>query len=555
MKLSLKLLSFVVLSVSLIAMSLGVALSAGPPVVTPGSDPTAVHLGAVRYRELVTGNDAEVYLGIPDLGDAGRRTETDLTWGTSNTISMIYDSVLDKLTTTVDNGTSDWTLEYPNYSDNVRDLIFVGSQALADEALSKLNYMQINIRLQEGSPAQVSLDDVSLDGNPLGSFAGGNHQTLSWQVNGYSLSSGFTLTGTLNISNVSSPSAELNKIDITIGNVNTDTFAPTVSNVAAAPNPQTGGGIVTLTALVDDSSSGDSIIQSADYKLGTGAWTPMSTADGTFDSPTENVTAVLAAPIIDGPYSLCVRGTDSTNNTSADQCITLNVDSQGPLSSAVAVLPLKVGGGGNVDLTATIDDSTTGGSDIQSAEYSLNGVDWSAMAAQDGTFYSPSEAVSASFTSPTVHGNVNVCVRGTDAAGNTGTQSCTTLTVDSQGPLTSNVLLDPNPADTLAQVTLTADVDDATTGNSNLAAAEYQVAGGSWSPMQAQDGISDSPFEAVTIHFSAPDSPPSAEICVRGSDSFGNTGTAVCEQLEITGTSAGPAALYLPILIRNYTSP
>ena len=154
MKLSLKFLTFVVLSVALLAMSLGVALSAGTPVVTPGSDPSAVHLGAVRYRELATGNDAEVYLGIPDLGDAGRRTETDLIWGTSNTISMIYDSVLDKLTTTVDNGTSDWTLEYPNYSDNVRDLIFGGNQALADEALSKLNYMQINIRLQEGSPGQ-----------------------------------------------------------------------------------------------------------------------------------------------------------------------------------------------------------------------------------------------------------------------------------------------------------------------------------------------------------------------------------------------------------------
>ncbi len=77
MKLSLKLFSFVVLSLALITMTLGVALSAGTPVVTPGSDPTAVHLGGVRYRELATGNDAEVYLGIPDLGDAGRRTETE----------------------------------------------------------------------------------------------------------------------------------------------------------------------------------------------------------------------------------------------------------------------------------------------------------------------------------------------------------------------------------------------------------------------------------------------------------------------------------------------
>ncbi len=555
MKLSLKFLSFVVFSVALIAMSLGVALSAGTPVVTPGSDPSAVHLGAVRYRELATGADSEVYLGIPDLGDAARRTETNLTWGASNAITLTYDSVLDKLSTTMHNGTTEWTLEYPSYSDNVRDLVFGGSQALADEALSKLNYMQIDIRLQEGTPAQVSLDNVSLDSNPLGNFTGVNKATTSWQVNGYDLSSGFTITGTLNMANVTSPSAELNWINITFGNVDADTFAPTVSSVAVVPNPQTGGGIVTLTATVDDSSSGGSLIQSADYKLGTGAWTPMGAADGNFDSPTENVTAVLAAPVVDGPYNLCVRGTDSASNTSADQCITLNVDSLGPITSAVAVLPLKVGGGVNVDLTATVDDSTTGGSDIQSAEYSLNGVDWSPMAAQDGTFDSPSEAVSASFTSPAAHGDVDVCVRGTDAAGNTGSQSCTILTVDSMGPLTSAVFLDPNPADALAQVTLTADVDDSTTGNSNLASAEYQVTGGTWSPMAAQDGTFDSPNEAVIVQFAAPDSPPFVEICVRGSDGIGNTGSAICDQLEVTGIPAGPVSLYLPIQFRDYTNP
>ena len=97
-------------------------------------------------------------------------------------------------------------------------------------------------------------------------------------------------------SDVSSPSAELNNVDITIGNVNTDTFAPTVSSVGAAPNPQTGSGSVTLTAVVDDNSTGGSIIQSVEYNIGGGAWTPMSAADGAFDSTTENVTATVAAP-------------------------------------------------------------------------------------------------------------------------------------------------------------------------------------------------------------------------------------------------------------------
>jgi len=348
-----------------------------------------VLLGAVRYRELATGNDSEVFLGVPDLGDATHRTETNLTWGTSISITLTYDQSLDKLTTNVNNGTTDWTLEYLNYSDNVRDLVYAGSQALADEALGKLNYLQVDIRLQEGTPAQVSLDDVNLDVNPLGSFTGVNKATASWQVNGYDLSSGFTLSGVLNLANVSSPSAELNKVDISFGTVNADVFAPTVSNVAAAPNPQTGGSSATLNATVDDTISGGSIIQSADYRIGSGTWLSMSAADGNFDSATENVTANLSAPTPDGPYSLCVRGTDSANNTSTEQCTTLNVDSQGPLVSSVLVVPAKSGGNASVDLTATVDDTTTGGSNIQTAEYSTNGVDWTGMSADDGIFDSP----------------------------------------------------------------------------------------------------------------------------------------------------------------------
>jgi hypothetical protein len=73
--------------------------------------------------------------------------------------------------------------------------------------------------------------------------------------------------------------------------------------------------------------------------------------------------------------------------------------------------------------------------------------------------------------------------------------------------------------------------------------------------MAAQDGTFDSPNEAVTAQFTAPDSSPTIEVCVRGSDTFGNTGSAVCDQLEVSSIPAGPAPLYLPIQFRDYTSP
>ncbi|MGW8226631.1 MAG: hypothetical protein ACWGOY_12905 [Anaerolineales bacterium] len=556
MKFLFKFVSFIVISLALVGMTLGVALSAGTPVVIPGFDPTAVLLGGVRYRELATGNDDEVFLGVPDLGDGTHRSQTNLVWGSSNDLTFTYDPILDKLSTTVDNGTSSWTLDYLDFSDQVRDLLYGGNQGMADEALNRLNYLQISLRMGESSPAQLSLEDVSLDGYALGNFTGVNHETMDWQVNGYDLFSGFTLTGTLNLSNVNSPSAELNKISITFGYVNTDTSAPEITNVVATPNPVIGGGNVTLTASVDDSGSGGSIIQSAEYNLEGGAWTPMSAADGTLDSPTENVTASFVAPTSDGPYSVCVHGTDSAINTSLDQCITLNVDSQGPLTSTVQVDPQKVGGGENVNLTALVDDSTMGGSNIQSAEYSLNGVDWNPMNPEDTSFDSATESVVASFLSPVMSGEINVCVRGTDAAGNTGIQACTNLAVDAQGPLTTIIIIDPNPADAANQVDLSASLDDSSTGNSNLTSAEFQVDSGPWVPMLAQDGTFNSPTEQVTAQFTAPQSTSTVEICVRGTDFYGNTGSTDCNQLEISGgVPADPPLLYLPILVSNFSSP
>jgi hypothetical protein len=554
MNFSLKFVAFILISFTLITYSLGVALSAGTPIVTPGSDPAAQHLGGLIYRDLTTGKASDFYLGIPDLDDSTHRTQVYFDYGTSNSFTFSYDPILDILTTTVNSGAGEITLEYPNYSTNLRDLIFGGNQALTNEALSNLNYLQIDIRLGENTPAKLSLDDVYLDGISLGSFSGTTHKTVSWQINDYDFSEGFILTGMLNLIDINSPSPKLNNVELTFGLVNMDTEAPTITTVVATPNPVTGVGNVNLTTTVDDSGSGGSIIQSAEYNLDGGAWTPMSATDGTFDSPTENVNASFVAPTSDGPYSLCVHGTDSANNTSLDQCITLNVDSQGPLTSTVQVDPQKVGGGENVDLTALVDDSTTGGSNIQSAEFSLNGVDWNLMNAQDSSFDSATESVVAAFLSPVASGDIIVCVRGTDAGSNTGAQACTNLVVDAEGP-ESIIDVSPNPADAGGQVNLFAGVDDSFTGNSNLTSAEYQVDGGLWTPMLAQDGTFNSPAEQVRAHFTAPQSASMIVLCVRGTDIYGNTGPTDCMELEISGGSAVPPPLYLPIVVSNYSSP
>jgi hypothetical protein len=105
-------------------------------------------------------------------------------------------------------------------------------------------------------------------------------------------------------------------------------------------------------------------------------------------------------------------------------------DTTGPIASAVAAAPNPAVSGDTITVTATIDDSTTGASNIASAEYNVNGGTYTAMTATDGAFDTATEAVTASFTVADV-GDNQVCVHGTDAAGNTGADVCATLTVES----------------------------------------------------------------------------------------------------------------------------
>ena len=65
-----------------------------------------------------------------------------------------------------------------------------------------------------------------------------------------------------------------------------------------------------------------------------------------------------------------------------------------------------------ITLTANVDDTTNGGSNIASAAYTVDGGAGGAMTAQDGSFDEVSEGVSASapvFAVPGVH---NICVSG-----------------------------------------------------------------------------------------------------------------------------------------------
>ena len=105
-------------------------------------------------------------------------------------------------------------------------------------------------------------------------------------------------------------------------------------------------------------------------------------------------------------------------------------DTTPPIVSNVLADPNPAAVGSQVTLTATIDDTNTGGSNIASAEYSLeDGVTWSPMDASDGNFDEVSEDVTVTFTAPTTAGIYRLCVRGTDEHDNTGDPKCVMIVV------------------------------------------------------------------------------------------------------------------------------
>jgi hypothetical protein len=104
---------------------------------------------------------------------------------------------------------------------------------------------------------------------------------------------------------------------------------------------------------------------------------------------------------------------------------------------------------------------------------------------------------------------------------------------DNQGPVTSSVATAPIPALLAGSVTVTANVSDVTTGNNNVASADYDVNGGGWTALTPSDGAFDSPNEDVEGSFTATQLGVN-EVCVKGTDALANVGTAACQTFLVT---------------------
>jgi hypothetical protein len=215
-------------------------------------------------------------------------------------------------------------------------------------------------------------------------------------------------------------------------------------------------------------------------------------------------------------------------------------DTTGPLTSGVT---LSAAGAGLYTLTATEDDTTTGGATIGAAEYRIDSTSNppAAMSATDLAFDEVTEAVTTATgaidTTGWTSGSHTVFVRGQDALGNWGSFASATISLDTAGPAVSALTLTPNPSNGSVAVALAGTASDVATGNGNVTQAEYFLgaagASGSGTPMTLNN-------TAATVSITATiASPVSGDVYVHARDAAGNWGPFTT--ITLTVDASGPA--------------
>ncbi|MCK4445294.1 MAG: hypothetical protein KAW09_12170, partial [Thermoplasmata archaeon] len=274
--------------------------------------------------------------------------------------------------------------------------------------------------------------------------------------------------------------------DFIIGAPPVDTEPPQIfairlnDKVAEIVNP---GDPVVVTAFVDDAESN---VDGANYTVDGSPGGSMSAQDGTFDEGNETVTATIdTTGWGEAIYTICVSEAwdeFSNYNTTSTACAPLNVtlspvDNNPPEIYNVAVNgqpTIVIPVGTLVTLTALVTDE----SNIAGAGFTVDGGPMSSMNPMDGAYDTGNETVTAAIDTAGWPEDVyTVCVYAWDVLGNTNsTGDCAQIVISSDfwPPEIYDVFIDGAPTQSWdydflpPDFTLTATIDDSTTGNADI---------------------------------------------------------------------------------------
>ena len=277
-------------------------------------------------------------------------------------------------------------------------------------------------------------------------------------------------------------------------------LGPLTSNTALTPNPTNGTVAVTLSADLSDGNQPAQNVDRAEYFAdATGADGTGCAMTGSFGSPTVHVTATIpvsggGAPCVDlttlttGSHTFFVHGHNVVGKWGGFGSAALNLDKTGPATRIDSFSPNPTNGLYDVTLLATGDDTSTGGSNVDMAEFWIDSGAHTALTQVTpapptlATQVHFSATIPAATIAALAEGNHTVSVRSHDVLNNWGAVTTVNLAVDKTPPAVNQVAATPNPTngnigvlvgDILAEK-FSGTATDATSNGvvSNIAAAE-----------------------------------------------------------------------------------
>ena len=360
---------------------------------------------------------------------------------------------------------------------------------------------------------------------------------------------------TLHNANTAGTGGMLTFVNVTGSGSGTDVSGPATRSVA--------WGASALSASVDASAVSGATVTGAEYFVDTvgapGTGTAMQASDGALGSATEAVrptaasASTLAAALGTGQHTVYVRGLSGSAWGPLSSVLVTGSDAVGPTTSGVTVTPDHSNGTGDVAVSATGNDTTSGNSAITEAQWAVDGGSATAMTLETtGPVASVVGKIPAATAVGLSEGTHTVSVRTRDAAGNWSEWVGVPLIADRTGPGAQGVTVTPSPNNgtmpvngTSASVRVSATITDPAVGDgtaqSTVTAARGYFDGGSTAiVMEAADGAFSGTTENVyldiplaTVKQLGDGSHP---ITVQGRDAAGNWGPLAGGTLVIDKT-------------------
>jgi hypothetical protein len=277
---------------------------------------------------------------------------------------------------------------------------------------------------------------------------------------------------------------------------------------------------VTLTATIDDSSTGNSNIGGANYTIGSQSWpgTNMNATDGTFDEATEDVEIPIdTTGWSEGSHDLYVYGWDvvPNYNTVSTAYATIIIDSIPPADVIDLNVVSTTANSATLVWNSTGDDGMTGTATHYDIRYSDVGpitsdIEFNASMEVSGEPAPLPPGIMETFVVTGLFASTQYwfAIKVGDEVPNwsnvSNSPTGTTLT-DNLAPQISNVKVNGEPSIAVTpgvEVTLTATISDAGTGNSNIGGANCTFGAQVWGSslnMNATNPPFDNPTEDVTL--------------------------------------------------------